>query len=123
MPIVLNGGAPGSGIWGQDVAFINDGYPIFAGGIYPSRITTLPAEDITSMSAQLVGKVNTNITPLSSISQMGFEYKLLGTTLYTTVTTNIADSFSTIVSNLSPCSTYTYRAFVTINQVTYYGDT
>ncbi|HHU48088.1 MAG TPA: hypothetical protein GXZ40_09355, partial [Bacteroidales bacterium] len=92
-------------------------------GIYPSRITTLPAEDITSMSAQLVGKVNTNITPLSSISQIGFEYKLVGTTHYTTVTANVADSFSTIVSNLSPCSTYTYRAFVTINQVTYYGDT
>jgi hypothetical protein len=123
MPVILNQGAPGSGIWQQDITIINDGYPVFAGGIYPSRITTLLAENITSVSAQLIGKVNTNITSLTSISQIGFEYKLLGETIYSVVTTSIADSFVKVVGNLLPCSTYTYRAFVVVNNVTYYGDT
>ena len=109
----LNVGTPGSGIWNLDMLpYVNNGYPIFDGGTYDLGIRTLPATDITAVSATLNGLIDTIAMDLGTITQMGFQYRLQGNASYITVPVqNSANPIAT-VGNLIPCSTYTYRAYM-----------
>ena len=82
-------------------------------------VTTTPATGITQTTAQLNGTVNnpSNV----NIEPMGFEWKAASAMMYNVVNqTNTPLSFT--LYDLLPGTQYTYRAFITYNGVTYYGD-
>jgi uncharacterized protein (DUF2141 family) len=82
-------------------------------------VTTDPATGITQTTAQLNGTVN---NPSSvNIDPMGFEWKEASAMMYNVVNqTNTPLSFT--LYDLVPGTQYTYRAFITYNGITYYGD-
>jgi hypothetical protein len=82
-------------------------------------VTTDQATGITQTTAQLNGMVN---NPSSvNIDPMGFEWKEASAMMYNVVNvTNTPLSFT--LFDLVPGTQYTYRAFITYNGITYYGD-
>ena len=82
-------------------------------------VVTDPATNITQTTATMNGTVtnpdNVSVTP------MGFEWKEASAIMY-----NIANvtgtSLSYDLNNLTPGTTYSYKAFITYNGLTYYGD-
>ncbi len=120
----LNTGVPGSGIWKLDaVPYTNHGYPIFEGGAYGVTIQTRPATDITGSSALLHALVDTNFIDIFSSDGVGFQYALLGDSIYTTISADIAINPSYSLGQLTPCSIYVFRAYIVTNGQYTYGDT
>ena len=76
---------------------------------------------VTTLSATLSGSItNPDYMPITS---KGIEYKVTGSPTYTTVAvTGFENSFSIDLSNLDFGTEYTYRAFVTYDGKTVYGD-
>ena len=86
-------------------------------------VTTNPATDLTEASATLNGTMNMGD---ATITSKGFEYRVVGDTVYTTVlSSDSTDEFSASVYGLTVNTIYEYRAFVNIaeNTETYYGTT
>ena len=82
-------------------------------------VTTGAASNIAQTSATLNGTVNNpdNVT----ITAQGFEWKLASATAFTTV--NVTGAALTYdLSNLTANTQYTYKAFITFNGNTVYGD-
>ena len=120
----LNVGTPGSAIWNLDrLPYVNNGYPIFDGGTYDLGIRTLPATNITAISATLNGLIDTIAMDLGTITQMGFQYRLQGNASYITIPVQNSANPTTTIGNLIPCSTYTYRAYMMAGGNYIYGDT
>ncbi|HPY81519.1 MAG TPA: T9SS type A sorting domain-containing protein, partial [Bacteroidales bacterium] len=120
----LNVGTPGSGIWKQDrMPYQNSGYPLFVDGFYDIGIETKRATDVTAISAQLNGYIDTTVHDLSTISQVGFQYKLEGSASYITVPTTSDANPLLLLTQLTPCTTYTYRLYVYSGGNYLYGDT
>ncbi len=114
----------GSTDWTFDVnPECNDGYPVLIGGMYPPFLIINPATDITALSANVSATVDTLQINLEDCSEVGFEYKLIGTSVYTSKQCAINDSFATALGGLQSCSTYTYRPYAIFNGQTIYGDT
>jgi uncharacterized protein (TIGR02145 family) len=76
---------------------------------------------VTTLSATLSGSItNPDYMPITS---KGIEYKVTGSPTYITVAvTGFENSFSIDLSNLDFGTEYTYRAFVTYDGKTVYGD-
>jgi hypothetical protein len=121
----LNGGTPGSGIWGADILpYCNAGFPIFnAPRLYEQGITTLPPTDITATSAHLHAFADTNFLDLTSLTNFGFEYRLLGDASFTTFACTPTANVDVTLGQILPCTTYVYRAFAEMNGIYIYGDT
>ena len=82
-------------------------------------VTTGAASNIAQTSATLNGSVNNpdNVT----ITAQGFEWKLASATAFTTV--NVTGATLTYdLSNLTANTQYTFKAFITFNGTTVYGD-
>ena len=82
-------------------------------------VSTGAASNIAQTSATLNGSVNNpdNVT----ITAQGFEWKLASATAFTTV--NVTGATLTYdLSNLTANTQYTYKAFITFNGQTVYGD-
>ena len=87
------------------------------------NVITNPATDLTESSATLNGTMNMGD---ATITSKGFEYRVVGDTVYTTVlSSDSTDEFSASVYGLTVNTIYEYRAFVNIaeNTETYYGTT
>ncbi len=113
MPVLLNASDE---VYVMDVTpNVNDGYPIFGNMIY---IVTEDASNIAFRSATMNGAYSFNDTP----DVQGFEYKLSSASSWDTVYTNVATPFAYDLTNLNPNSTYYYRAFITKDGNTFYGD-
>ena len=89
--------------------------------INPTVITTA-ATDIEQTNAKLNAIIN---NPDSvNISACGFEWKLAGDAEYTTVTLAYGSNIMNhTLTGLTANTTYTYKAFITYNDNTVYGDT
>ncbi|MBP5710491.1 MAG: hypothetical protein J6W84_05895, partial [Bacteroidales bacterium] len=124
MPGTLNS-SPSSGIWTRDnLPYVNNGYPIFGSMTYMKPLSADSAGNITAISATLYGSIDqTSITP-SVISETGIEYKVLGSSTYTQISsTTLNGSFQIPTNILQPCTTYVYRAYAIIDGNYAYSDT
>ena len=100
---------------------VNDGYPIF--GYSACDVVTEDATDILFQNSTLNGSYTTGIYwPGGDADVQGFEYKEVSASSYDTVYTNVAIQFQYTLSNLTPGATYKYRAFVTKDGITLYGE-
>ena len=99
---------------------INNGYPIF--GYSVCTVTTASASNIRFYTAQLNGSYITGANwPSGNADVQGFVYKKSSASTYDTVYTNIGSPMSYNLSNLTPGTSYKFKAFVTKNGLTLYG--
>ena len=119
MPVLLNATEE---IFTMDLTpNVNDGYPIF--GYTVCEVVTEDATDILFQNTTLNGSYTTGIYwPGGDADVQGFEYKEVSASSYDTVYTNVATQFQHTLSNLTPGTTYKYRAFVTKGGITLYGE-
>lgn len=109
-------------VWQQDTEpFTNEGYPILTAQLYYAY--TDRASQVADVSATLNGHFEVES---ATVTTKGFEYRKVGDTEYTTVTSsdNNSNSFSSHISGLDPNTTYEYRAFVNVAECEYtaYGN-
>ena len=87
--------------------------------VTPPTVATDAATNITQTSATLNGTVtnpdNVSVTP------MGFEWKESSAIMYN-VANVTGSTLAYTLDNLTPGATYSYRAFITYNGMTYYGE-
>jgi len=104
----------GTTVYGNDLIFttLAQGQPT-----EPSA-TTLPASAVTQTTATLNGTISNpdNVT----ITAQGFEWKQASATSYTTVNAT-GTTMASPITGLTANTDYTYRAFVTTANGTYYG--
>ena len=84
-------------------------------------VTTDAATDLTQTTATLNADI---MNPDNvAITAKGFEWKTTAGGDYTLVTgTGTGDTFTAALSNLTPSTSYTYKAFITFNGTTVYGN-
>ena len=83
-------------------------------------VATTAATDITETTAKLNATITNpdNVT----ITAKGFEWKTTTGGTYTQIVgTGTGDSFTADLTNLTPATGYTYKAFITFNGTTVYG--
>ncbi|MBQ6155573.1 MAG: choice-of-anchor J domain-containing protein [Bacteroidales bacterium] len=101
----------------------SNGYSVrcLKGGSVSATISTSAATNITSNSATLNGTVSGFNN--DSENFVGFEWKAAGDSTYTTVTADGVSegNFSYDLTGLAADSTYTYRAFMSVDGIKYYG--
>ena len=96
--------------------FVNQGYPIFSGFF----MHTLPVSVVTCYSATLNGDY---VSGIYNIDTQGFEYKKAIDQEYTTVNYTAGQTpYSYVLNDLESGTTYQYRAFVTTDEGTAYGN-
>ena len=83
-------------------------------------VTTAEATGITSSSVTLKGTITNPHYVQQTISAQGFEWKVSGTGTYTSVPAT-GSTMSYNFTGLAPDTEYTYRAFVTTEEGTFYG--
>lgn len=114
MPVLLN---TDDEIFVMDITpNVNGGYPIFRDAIY---VVTTEAEDVSFMTVSLKG---TCYVLGEQADVQGFEYKSILSSSYNTVYANIGTTFNYELANLVPGTIYSYRAFVSKNGLTRYGE-
>ncbi len=98
----------GENIWTKDKEpFVNSGYPILASMKY-NGIFTNEATGIAEKTATLHGNF---ISEKETIISKGFEYKAENSSQFTNITVE-SESFSFDLTDLTPYTKYTFRAFV-----------
>ena len=104
---------------GLDMITVYDNYGSTPAVIDPT-VTTNDASDVAQTTATLNGAVSnpSNMT----ITARGFEWKADSDNEYTTVTlTSTANTLTHNLTNLTPNTDYTYKAFIIFNGETVYG--
>lgn len=100
---------------------INDGYPIF--GYNVCCVVTESSRNITFHGGTINGRYTEgDYWPGGTSDLQGFEYKNDTSSVWNTVYTNIDSPFEYNLIDLTPNTTYNYRAFVTKDGNTYYGE-
>ena len=100
---------------------VNGGYPIFGTDII--LITTKAATNRNFTSITLNGIYETQPSwPGGDADVVGFEYKEVSASNYTTVYTNVGTPASYNLPGLQSGTSYQYRMFVQKDGVTYYGN-
>ncbi len=100
---------------------VNDGYPIFGSSV--CDVVTKTATNIGFHNATINGNYTSETYwPGGTADVQGFIHKLGTASVWDTVYTNIGTPFSYNLTNLTSGTTYNYRAFVTKDGITYYGD-
>ena len=100
---------------------VNDGYPIFGSSVY--NITTEPATNLNFTSATLNGSYANGELWNGTADMQGFEWKRASSSAWTTVYTNVESHASYNLTGLTIGTTYNYRMFVKIGELTIYGNT
>ena len=84
-------------------------------------VTTLPATNVGQTNATLNATV-TNPDDVT-VTAKGFEWKSTADNTYTQITgSGMGDNFTANLSGLTPNTSYTYKAFITYNGTTVYGE-
>ena len=119
MPVLLNATEE---IYMMDLTpNVNNGYPIFANSV--CTVTTAAATNVHFNTAKLNGSYVTGANwPSGNADVQGFIYKKSSASTYDTVYTNIGTSMSYNLSNLTNGTSYIFKAFVTKNGLTIYGE-
>ncbi len=84
----------------------------------PQRVTTINASAITQTTATLNAAIIAGTDPITS---QGFEYRVLGGTVWTPINAILDDTITSNVSNLLPNTQYEFRAFATTDYNSVYG--
>jgi hypothetical protein len=110
-----------SEIWSDWSDFIIFTTPVDSASFVEPTVVTNSASAITYNSATLNGAI-TNLGNQTIVNR-GFEWKASGDTDYTTVdAANAGTVFSATLTDLTPNTEYTFRAFVTSVNTTNYGE-
>ena len=107
-------------VWEYDYNNTNSGYPVLNDVIFSAF--TKPATNIAATTATLNGSI---IVENTNVITKGFEYRITGTSNFTTINvTGNSNDFSYNLINLTPNTTYDYRAFVNVSDcdITAYGE-
>lgn len=114
MPILLN--ATDEFFFMDITPNSNDGYPILGNMLYvvTSDVTNVGFRGATVNGVCFLGSEHTDV--------QGFEYKKNTESTYHTVYTNVGSPFNYDLSNLEPETIYKYKAFVTKDGMTIYGE-
>lgn len=100
---------------------VNNGYPIF--GMQVCNVVTDDATNIGFRNTTINGNyTGGTYWPGGTADVQGFIHKLGTASVWDTVYTNIGTPFSYDLTNLQPNTNHKYRAFVTKNGTTYYGE-
>ncbi len=98
----------------------NDGYPIFGSSV--CNITTEPATNLDFTTATMNGSYTNGELLIGTPDMQGFEWKLASASEWTTVYTNVESPASYNLTGLGIGTTYSYRMFVKIGDLTLYGN-
>ena len=108
-------GTPSAGVLHTFTTDCSGSGPVFT----EPTVATNAASDIMQTTATMNGTIsnpsNVNVTP------MGFEWKESSALSYTVVNVT-GETLTHNLNGLTPSTQYTYRAFMTYNGLTYYGD-
>lgn len=107
--------------WEYDYNNTNSGYPVLNGIFSSVSAFTKPATNIAATTATLNGSI---IVENTNIITKGFEYRIAGISNFTTINvTGNSNDFSYNLMDLTPYTTYEYRAFVNVSDcdITAYG--
>lgn len=103
-----------------DYHSVNSGYPVLNGMIFSAF--TKPATSVAATTAMLNGSI---IAENTNVIAKGFEYRIAGTSSFTTINVSgTSNEFSYYLIDLTPNTTYDYRAFVNVSDcdITSYGE-
>ncbi|MBO4875300.1 MAG: T9SS type A sorting domain-containing protein [Bacteroidales bacterium] len=100
---------------------VNDGYPIFGSSV--CNVITEPVTNIDFTTATMNGSYNNGEFWNGTVDMQGFEWKEASASEWITVYTNVESPASYNLTGLTIGTTYNYRMFVKIGDMTIYGNT